>query len=163
MVGGKMNGVDHFWLTLNDYDDCIVDATIKQFESSENAIFIGKKSQNKITRQYVQKSFSFNEWIDLYKAWSNPRFDSHGYIQRGEDAFRKITINNLVGAAILIYEIEKSEQNIREMMLRSYMCRLYFESIYNGFNNDWKNDIVILRAVKKKVSKEFELLISTLQ
>jgi len=71
---GKMNNTVHFWLNLIDYDDIIIDATIKQFDKNQD-IYIGNISDNKTTEQYKPKCISFNDWIDLYEIWCNPEFD----------------------------------------------------------------------------------------
>lgn len=158
IVGGKMNGCDHFWLNLKEYDDIIIDATIKQFDKSQDDIYIGRISGNEITRQYNLKCYSFNEWINLYQAWSNPEFCSEGIIQREKELFRKIVVNNLISASILIYEIEKMEESTQQKILSSSLFKLYFQSIWNGLKNGWEEDEGIMVAVKSIVEEEFKML-----
>jgi len=162
IIGGKINGVDHFWIKLDDFDNIIIDATIKQFDSENNqedSIYIGKISENKITSQYKQEYISFKEWIDLYKIWCNPEVDTNGE-QREKSLVKELILNNLINASILAYEIEKLEPLTKSNVVSSNLYNLYFNPILKRLKNKWRTDEDLLKTVRSKAKVEFEFLLS---
>ncbi len=164
IISGKMNGVDHFWIKLDNDDDIIIDATLKQFDSENNqedSIYIGEISENKITNQYKQDYISFKEWIDLYERWCNP--EKFPAFDKQEDSFvKKLILNNLIGASILAYEIEKLKPSIKSNIVSSYFYKLYLNPILNGLKNKWITDENLLREVRLNTGEEFKVLLSKL-
>ena len=106
IVEGKMNKAPHFWIKLKGYEDLMIDSTIQQFDESQPKIYIGKKSENDVTKEYQPVYYSFNELVQMYSNWCNPKRDQHDE-PRPTDLTRKLVLNNLINASILVSEIEK--------------------------------------------------------
>lgn len=160
IVGGKMNGFNHFWLKLRDYDDLIIDATIKQFDDSQNDIYIGKLSDNIITRQYEIRNYSRKDWFNIYALWCNPEYEIYGIKFRDKASFKRTVLNNLINASILLFEIEKLDISVRQEIYKSNLFYFYFKHIQTGIRGDWLGDEVLVKELNLKVKKEFSLLLS---
>lgn len=154
IICGKMNNTDHFWIYLKDFD-VIIDATIKQFDKNQEAIYIGKKIENEITNQYKINQISFNEWLRIYKVFRNPNYDSEGIVPRDKNLVDKIIKHNLINASILIYEIEKFNIKTQSETETSYLYQLYIQSIKDIVTNADEN---LLSIIKNLINVEFKSL-----
>ncbi len=154
IIGGKMNNTNHFWIYLKDFD-VIIDATIKQFDKNQEAIYIGKKNENEITNQYKINQISFNEWLRIYKVFRNPNYDSEGINLRDKNSLDKIIKHNLINASILIYEIENFNIRTQSDTENSFLYQLYIQSIKDIVKNADEN---LLKIIKDQVNVEFKSL-----
>ncbi len=151
--GGKFKKIDHFWLSLDEYKDVIVDATIKQFDENQYPIYIGTKNNNEITKQYVQEDHSFNDWCDLYKTWCEPLLDENYTISRPQELKEKVVFNTFIAASILNSEIEQMNSKIE--FIRSYRYKFYFEPIYKGLSEKWSKNKKLINKLQNKLPDEF--------
>lgn len=157
IVGGKMNGTDHFWIELPDYKTCmIVDATIKQFNKGQDAIYIGEKAKNTITLQYSAQIMDRTDWSKVYSSWSSPTH-LHG-IRRSVDVAEKIIIHNIINASILITEIEKLKDTIKLQIKDSRLFVYYIRTIFSWLKDESIVSPRISDILTSKISKEFEFL-----
>lgn len=65
----KIASNSHYWLTLENNEEIIIDPTIKQFCENMPSVYFGKKTEN----YKVEKNEDFEKWIDsVYSIWLNP-------------------------------------------------------------------------------------------
>lgn len=160
IVGGKMNGNDHFWLNILEYDNVILDATIQQFDKSQVRTYVGELKENEITMQYDLKPYSLNDWLRIYENWSFPECCAEILINGNEEFFRKVVKHNLINASLLISQLEKENQNTQQRVKNTYLFKMYFNSIFNSLKNRWIEDDDLIKSVREKVELEFEVLLS---
>ena len=160
ITGGFYGSIPHFWIKLEDYDEYILDATIKQFDVSQPSVYFGRISDNKITKEYILDQYNENSWFESYKYWCNPEFDILG-VRRSEEIVRKLITNNIIGAAILNYEIAGINNLEKSRTQKSDLYELYFSAIRKWLR-EWKDDKIFLDEVRtRKVDKEFAFIKST--
>jgi hypothetical protein len=56
LTGGSLNEIQHFWITVNEFDNIIIDPTIRHFKPLDDSIYIGQ-----LTREYSPDDASFKE------------------------------------------------------------------------------------------------------
>jgi hypothetical protein len=115
----------HYWLNPKGYDNIIIDAAIRQFDFKQDPIYIGKIGENEITKQYKITNSSFNDWVQLYQIWCNPKYNTVGE-QRPTDIYQKLLLHNLATASILNYEIQNLDSDTKLRTTKSYLYKLYF-------------------------------------
>lgn len=159
IVEGNMNNAPHFWIRLMEYEDLIIDATIRQYDESQPQIYIGKKSENDITKEYITVVSSFNEMVQMYSNWCNPKRDQYDE-PRPTNLTRKLVLNNLINASILFFEIEKLNTSDKFNIVSSPLLKLYINPILRGLKSEWINDEKLIGEIKKLVGQEFDVLLS---
>lgn len=155
--GGKVNGLDHYWLSLVGYDDFIVDTTVKQFAGSDklDLVYIGKKLNPNLPIKYRSEFVSFNDWIETYYSWSK-LFSVNNDNIKCKELFKKLIIHNLINASVLNYEIERLDEYKKERAYKSLLYQLYFRPISKWVKKNKEAEQVMLNLVRDKVSKEFD-------
>jgi len=159
IIEGSMNNAPHFWIRLMEYEDLIIDATIKQYDESQPLIYVGKKTENDITKEYIPVVSSFNEMVQMYSNWCNPKRDQYDE-PRPTDLTRKLVLNNLINASILIFEIEKLNTSDKFNIVNSPLLKLYINPILRGLKGELINDEKLIGEIKKLVGQEFDVLLS---
>jgi hypothetical protein len=148
----------HYWLNLKGYDNIIIDATIRQFDIKQDPIYIGKIGENEITKQYKITYSSFNDWVQLYQIWCNPKYNTIGE-QRPTDIYQKLLLHNLATASILNYEIQNLDSDTKLRTTKSYLYKLYFQPIIQMVKLSLCSDNEIISLVRSKVGNKFDLLL----
>lgn len=160
--GGKYDNtnIDHFWLSLNEYHDVIIDATIKQFEPSEDSIYIDTKSRNATTKKYDTKIYSINDWLHIYAIWREPIFDEFYLIPRTqefkEDCVKKI----FIAASIIFSEIEQMDDYAKSDFYNTYEYKFYFGAIFKGLRDKWSKEDKMVTYLSVKLPNEFKKLLN---
>jgi hypothetical protein len=155
---GEFN-CSHYWLNLNGYDNIIIDATIRQFDFRQDPIYIGKIDENEITKQYKITCSSFNDWVQLYQIWCNPKYNTLGE-RRPTDFYQKLLLHNLATASILNYEIQNLDSDTKLRTTKTYLYKLYFQPIIQMVKLSLCSENEIISLVKSKVGDKFDLLLS---
>lgn len=122
-AGNFIDGTPHFWLSLDDDHETIIDPTIRQFYEDRKdipAVYIGEKLED-----YTEDNRTFEEWFEglggnagTYEAWMEPLLNTsdvpqQAYIHYPENSKQnkldlKILLSvNLNAAIILNAESEK--------------------------------------------------------
>lgn len=160
--GGKYDNsiIDHFWLSLNDYQDIIVDATIKQFEQSEKSIYIDPKSLNVTTRKYNEKIYSLNDWLNLYAIWREPIFDKFYLISRTQECKEDFVKKIFIAASIIYSEIEQLDSDDKTNFLQTYEYKFYFGPIFTGLRDIWSKDDKMVAYLLDKLPNEFQKILT---
>lgn len=145
---GFFNDTPHYWLTIENDRNLIIDPTIKQFHKEGPPVFIGYKS-NKYC--YIADENTLTDWIDdVYKRWIEP-FDKPDESSKIDvDIFLEINIK----AAILIYnELEEMKIDINN----SEKCKIYFNGIFEILKNC---DIKLKKFEKVRGFKNLKLYVT---
>lgn len=125
LTGGSCMGIRHFWVTLNEYDNVIIDPTIKQFKPLADPIYIGS-----LTSEYKSDTVSFNEtFYWAFKFWAEPLLDrprSHEEKPKGVE--ERTNFYNVKFATILNQEISRKNP-AKIALLHNRLCKLYFRTI----------------------------------
>jgi hypothetical protein len=155
--GGKYESRDHFWINLTDYNGIIIDATIKQFDDSQDPIYIGSLADNSISKKFVQLNYGLAEWLHLYGIWREPLLDSYYSIPRDQDLKERLVINTFTAAAILLFEIDQLDH--KENILNQYPYKFYFGPVYKGLREKWSKNEKVIELMKKRLPGKFDALL----
>ena len=125
----KMN-VSHFWIKF-EADDMILDPTIRQFDTSKDLIYLGKISEDEITKQYVElNNIGEQEFHEIYENWSAPLYEKEDRILRSKNFEDKMNLTNIKIASSFIAGIR--EYGLEDQILHNEFAKLYLKSIeYN--------------------------------
>ena len=156
--GGTYNNFNHFWLSVDNYQGVIIDATLKQFDNSQSDIYIGEKDGNKITREYQLKTYDLLEWLNIYGIWREPILDKTFQLHRTEDFKEKVVINSFLQAAIINFEIEQMAD--KNDFLKTYSFNFYFSTIYQGLREKWSKNEKVIKILQNKLPVKFDMLLN---
>ena len=156
--GGTYNNFHHFWLSLDNYQGVIIDATLKQFDKNQSDIYIGEKDGNKITREYQLKTYDLIEWLNIYGIWREPILDKTYQLHRQEDFKEKVVINSFIQAAIINYDIEQMAD--KNDFLKTYSFKFYFSTIYQGLREKWSKNEKVIKILQNKLPDKFDKLLN---
>ena len=155
---GTYNNINHFWLSLDNYQGVMIDATLKQFDKNQSDIYIGEKDGNKITREYQLKTYDLIEWINIYGIWQEPILDKTFQIHREEVFKEKVVINSFIQAAIINSEIEKMAD--KNDFLKTYSFKFHFSTIYQGLREKWSKNEKVIKILQIKLPDKFDMLLN---
>lgn len=151
--------VTHFWLTL-DNDGTILDPTIRQFDPNMESTYIGKLTENEVTKMYVPEKRTFEEWFDSsYVVWTEPLIDKKPRTFQRQPGFEdKLNILNIKTATVLYSFISKMEAN--NQIMSSFKCQLYYSPIFKFLKDKSETDKYFIIKLKDEMPKDFNLLLS---
>ncbi len=156
LTGGDYNGIRHFWLTVNGYENIIIDPTIRQFKPQVEPIYIGS-----MTSEYTPDTTSFNEtFLWAFKFWAEPILDrprSHQVKPKWVE--ERTNFYNVKFAMVLNQEIsQKKSETIT--MFHNRLCKLYFGTILKFLKYKTQNDQDYIRNLRATLPQNFENLLN---
>ncbi len=156
LTGGDYNGIRHFWLTVNGYENIIIDPTIRQFKPQVEPIYIGS-----MTSEYTPDTTSFNETFSwAFKFWAEPILDrprSHRVKPKWVE--ERTNFYNVKFAMILNQEIsQKKSETIT--MFHNRLYKLYFGTILKFLKYKTQNDQDYIRNLRATLPQNFENLLN---
>lgn len=151
--------VTHVWLTL-DNEGTILDPTIRQFDPNMESTYIGKLTENELTKKYVPEKRTFNEWFYYsYGVWAEPLVDKQPRTFQRPSGFEdKMNLLNLKTATILYGHIEKMLS--KDQFIQTKKCNLYFSPIFKFLKDKSNTDKKFIDALTAWMPKDFQLLLS---
>lgn len=155
---GIYNNYDHFWLSLDNYPNIIIDPTIKQFDNNQSTIYIGEKDGNRITKDFQLKNYGLIEWQNIYGIWREPIIDKSYQVYRTEEFKEKVVINSFVSATIINSEIEQMTE--KNDFLKTYFFKFYFATIYQGLRDKWSKNEKVIKILQNKLPDKFDKLLN---
>lgn len=156
LTGGEYNGIRHFWLTVNDYDNIIIDPTIKQFKPLADPIYIGSP-----TSEYTPDTTSFNEtFYWAFKFWAEPILNRpRTHQEKPKWVEERTNFYNVKFAMILNQEISrKTPEKIN--MHHNRLCKLYFRTILKFLILKTKKDQDYIRNLRSTLPQCFDKLLN---
>jgi hypothetical protein len=156
LTGGDYNGTRHFWLTVNGYENIIIDPTIRQFKSQVETIYIGS-----MTSEYTPDTSSFNETFSwAFKFWAEPILDRpRSHQEKPIWLEERTNFYNIKFAMILNQEIsQKNPETIT--MHHNRLCKLYFGTILKFLKLKTQNDQDYIRNLRATLPQSFENLLN---
>ena len=113
----------HFWIKF-EMDDFILDPTIRQFDPSNDPIYVGKILDHKTTREYIELNVSWDqEFPVIYKIWSAPLYQKMYMIPRSKSFEDKMNATNIKIATGFIACIR--EYGIEDQIFNNVYSKLY--------------------------------------
>lgn len=150
----KIRKVSHFWLQI-DGEGTMLDPTIRQFDENEEPIYIGKLTENKVTKKYKLLHYHPEIWFPkTYRDWKTP-LDDLSFPRDGVFEQRSIVFT-LKLATILHKEIKMMPSP--DNFINHYF-ELYFTPIYI-FLHHWQADKKDFVNLKEKLPNDFDDLLS---
>ena len=156
MTGGDYNGIRHFWLTVNGYDNVIIDPTIRQFKPQVKPIYIGS-----MTSEYTPDTTSFNETFSwAFKFWAEPILDRpRSHQEKPKWVEERTNFFNVKFAMMLHQEIsQKNPETIT--MHHNRLCKLYFGTILKFLKAKTQKDQDFIRNLRETLPQSFENLLN---
>ena len=156
LTGGDYNGIRHFWLTVNGYDNVIIDPTIRQFKPQAEPIYIGS-----MTSEYSPDTTSFNETFSwAFKFWAEPILDRlRSHQEKPKWVEERTNFYNLKFAMMLHQEIsQKKSETIT--MRHNRLCKLYFGTILKFLKAKTQKDQDYIRNLRATLPQSFENLLN---
>lgn len=126
ITNGYFINTPHYWLTLKQQRDTIIDPTIKQFCNNNDIVYLGNKSNNYSFIADEETNPSLIE--DTYDFWLNPLICNDFLINE------YLVIN--IRAAILLHN-EMIAMNIE--IDKSHKYFIYFKGINEIFKHSYNN------------------------
>ena len=156
LTGGDYKGIRHFWLTLDGFDDVIIDPTIRQFIPQVENVYIGPR-----TSEYNPDTTSFNETFSwAFKFWAEPILDRpRSHKEKPKWVEERTNFYNVKFAMILYQEIsQKNPEAIA--MHHNRLCKLYFGTILKFLKTKTKKDQDYIRNLRVTLPQSFEDLLN---
>jgi hypothetical protein len=156
LIGGDYNGIRHFWLTVNGYENIIIDPTIRQFKPQVEPIYVGT-----MTSEYTPDTTSFNETFSwAFKFWAEPILDrTRSHQEKPIWIEERTNFYNVKFAMILNQEIsQKNSEKIT--MYHKRLCKLYFRTILKFLRFKTQNDQDYIRNLRATLPQNFENLLN---
>ena len=156
LTGGDYNGIRHFWLTVNGYDNVIIDPTIRQFKPQVEPIYIGS-----MTSEYTPDTTSFNETFSwAFKFWAEPILDRpRSHQEKPKWVEERTNFFNVKFAMMLHQEIsQKNPETIT--MHHNRLCKLYFGTILKFLKAKTQKDQDFIRNLRETLPQSFENLLN---
>lgn len=104
LCGGLYQDTPHYWLSLEDYEDTIVDPTIRQFNNNAPSIFIGQKPKD------YPDGYKY-KFADIYPCWLKGLCGERSNLSEVVSTECLLSIN-LKALSILIMETEHREHPV---------------------------------------------------
>jgi len=146
--------VDHIWLTL-DNEGTILDPTIRQFDESMDSVYLGKLTENTVTRKYIPDNTKFIDWFESsYHSWTAPLVNEQYRTQRPVGFEERTNLFNVKAACILYGHIE--EAMLLEEFLKAKKCQHYFLPIFKFLRHKFEADSRFIASLKKSMPGNFE-------
>ena len=156
LTGGDFNGTRHFWITINEYENVIIDPTIQQFKPLVDSIYIGP-----LTKEYTQDNAPFKEtFLWAFKFWVEPILDRpRSHQEKPRWVEERTNFFNVKFAMILNQEIsqKKSETVIFH---HNRLCKLYFRTILKFLIVKIQKDQDYIRNLQVVLPQAFEKLLN---
>ena len=155
LTGGDYNGIRHFWLTVDGYDNVIIDPTIRQFKPQAEPIYIGS-----MTSEYTPDTTSFNETFSwAFKFWAEPILDRpRSHQEKPKLVEERTNFYNVKFAMMLHQEIsQKNPETIT--MHHNRLCKLYFGTILKFLKAKTQDDQDYIRNLLETLPQSFESLL----
>ncbi len=156
LTGGDFNGTRHFWITINEYENVIIDPTIQQFKPLVDSIYIGP-----LTKEYTQDNAPFMEtFLWAFKFWVEPILDRpRSHQEKPRWVEERTNFFNVKFAMILNQEIsqKKSETVIFH---HNRLCKLYFRTILKFLIVKIQKDQDYIRNLQVVLPQAFEKLLN---
>ena len=156
LTGGDFNGTRHFWITINEYENVIIDPTIQQFKPLVDSIYIGP-----LTKEYTQDNAPFKEtFLWAFKFWVEPILDRpRSHQEKPRWVEERTNFFNVKFAMILNQEIsqKKSETVIFH---QNRLCKLYFRTILKFLIVKIQKDQDYIRNLQVVLPQAFEKLLN---
>ena len=156
MTGADYNGIRHFWLTVNGYENIIIDPTIRQFKPQVEPIYIGS-----LTSEYTADTTSFIETFSwAFKFWAEPILDRpRSHQEKPKWVEERTNFYNVKFAMILNQEIaQKAPEKIN--MHHNRLCKLYFRTILKFLILKTKKDQDYIRNLRATLPQCFDKLLN---
>lgn len=125
---GFFNQTPHYWLTVNQQRDIIIDPTRKQFYKEEDIVYIGKKSDEYIF--FSDEETQPNLIEDVYEDWIKLFINPDDFSKIEQEVFLEINTK----AAIFIHN-ELIERKIDINNSQKHL--IYFKGISEMFKNSF--------------------------
>jgi len=155
LTGGDYNGIRHFWLTVDGYDNVIIDPTIRQFKPQAEPIYIGS-----MTSEYSPDTTSFNETFSwAFKFWAEPILDRpRSHQEKPKWVEERTNFYNVKFAMMLNQEI--SQKNPETITMRhNRLCKLYFGTILKFLKAKTQDNQDYIRNLRETLPQSFESLV----
>lgn len=167
--------VDHFWITLLDNENTIVDPTIRQFDPVNKKIidnleiesyvgrvdrvYIGKREQNPISEKFEPDGLELKDWFEnSYGSWTGPIIG--GPYRRTLPEFYEDWTNLInVKAASVLYNYITERPLVSQFMMKK-KCLCYFKPIFYFLKHKSQTDRPYIDALLKTQTKDFESLLN---
>jgi hypothetical protein len=166
--------IDHFWITLLDNEDTIVDPTIRQFDPAHqqkdleienyigrlDRVYIGHRDQNPVTEKFIQDGLELDDWFEgSYGSWTAPIINDDPYRRTLPKYYEDWTnLMNVKAASLLYYYIIKNASADQFMMNKK--CVYYFDPIFCFLKRKCQADQPYLDKLLKTQSKNFAHLLN---
>lgn len=150
--------VTHVWLEIDD-EGTILDPTIRQFDATMEATYIGKLSDNTVTSKYLSDKRTFQQWFkSSYDVWTEPLIDKRPRIYERPVGFEeRMNLFNVKSASVLYNYIDKIPQ--KELFMQRNKSKDYFYPIIKFLREKSNADENFLDSVSKLMPEEFNLLL----
>lgn len=156
----KNNGiVSHIWLTL-DNEGTILDPTIRQFDYNMESVYLGKLTENEVTKKYIPEKRLYEELFkSTYGIWKEPLIDKQPRTYIRPEGFEdKMNLLNIRTASVLYDYIEKIPSN--EVFIQKNKCKKYFSPIFTFLRDKLYSDKAFVDKLKNSMPNSFEALLS---
>ncbi len=148
----------HIWLTLDD-DVTILDPTIRQFDASVDSVYIGKLTENEVTKYYVPGNGTFKEQFDhLYHTWTAPLLNTQPRTPRPKGFEEKMNLLNVKTASILYRYINTTTNS--DDFIRTNKCRRYFSPIFKFLQDKHNANSLFIDSITKLMPHDFNVFSS---
>ena len=156
LAGGDYNGIRHFWLTVNGYENIIIDPTINQFKPLVDPIYIGS-----LTSEYTPDTTSFNETFSwAFKFWAEPILDRRrSHQEKPKWIDERTNFYNVKFAMQLNQEISQKNPEIITLH-HNRLCKLYFRTILKFLKVKTQKDQDYIRNLRATLPQSFENLLN---
>ncbi len=156
LTGGSCMGIRHFWVTLNEYDNVIIDPTIKQFNPLADPVYIGG-----LTNDYTPDDVLFNEtFYWAFKFWAEPLLDRpRSHQEKPKWVEERTNFYNVKFATILYQEIARKPPE-KITIHHNRLCKLYFRTIFKFLKLKTEKDQDYIRNLKATLPQSFDELLN---
>lgn len=156
LTGGNFNGIRHFWITVDEYNNVIIDPTIRQFKPLYNSIYIGP-----LTKDYSSDNASFNQtFYWAFKFWAEPILDRpRSHQEKPKWIDERTNFFNIKFAMILNQEVSKRKSE-KFVIQHNRLCKLYFRTIFKFLNVKIQKDPNYIRNLQATLPQALKELIS---
>ena len=150
--------VAHIWLYVNQ-EGTIIDPTIRQFDHTMEAVYVGKLEENEITKQFKPGQDSFNEWFpNAYEIWTEPLVDKNPRTFTRPAGFEdKMNLINIRTASVLYSHIDIMP--LKEEFMQENKCNNYFSPIFKFLREKSSTDKAFVDQLSKSMPYGFDALL----
>ena len=156
LTGGSVNDIRHFGITVNEFDNIIIDPTIRHFKPLDDSIYIGP-----LTREYSPDDASFDEtFYWAFKFWVEPiLYRPRSHQEKPKWVDERSNFFNVKFAMIRNQEIaQKKSESVNFQNKR--LCKLYSATIFKFLNVKIQKDQDYLRNLQATLPQAFNELLN---